>query len=281
MDTVLLGLVLASACRTAEKGDDAALTDTGGPEHRDGDGFAAPEDCDDDDASVNGGAVARCNDTDDHCDGPVDDEVTNTYCLDADGDGFGNPEQPVEACFAPAGTSASCAAIDCTEIQDDDSTASNGTHCLDIGGAPTAYACDGSTDGGGRTLVGNNVRVWGTSYDTSCHNAEGFTGNEVLFEHAPGSEHAHCTCPSAWTGCNNLGVQVGSQNWGCRRTGALPSCGMSTMPYTSNTSYIGGCDFVIDTTSSTRTIRLGTLEGLSNCTKSDTGNACVDIWFRR
>ena len=57
---------------------------------------------------------------------------------------------------------------------------------------------------------------------------------------------------------------------------------MSTTDYTSNTSYIGGYDFVIDTSSSTDTIRLGMLEGISSCTTSDNyGTAYIDVKVRQ
>jgi hypothetical protein len=65
-------------------------------------------------------------------------------------------------------------------------------------------------------------------------------------------------------------------NWGSS------ICGMSTTSYTAATSYVGGSDFVIDYGSSTSTtIRLGTLEGISSCTTSDNfGNAYIDVLVR-
>lgn len=52
-------------------------------------------------------APELCNGIDDDCDGDIDEdsENMNTYYVDADGDGFGDPTQPVQACAAPPGTS--------------------------------------------------------------------------------------------------------------------------------------------------------------------------------
>jgi hypothetical protein len=63
-------------------------------------------DCDDDDDEVYPGAVERCDGRDDDCDGEIDaGELIdgNPYYADADGDGHGNPEISVEACFASPG----------------------------------------------------------------------------------------------------------------------------------------------------------------------------------
>lgn len=72
---------------------------------------AAPEgyvsskaDCDDTDAAVNPAAEEVCNNTDDDCNGIIDDDLALvTYYEDHDGDGFGNPKRSGKACTAPAG----------------------------------------------------------------------------------------------------------------------------------------------------------------------------------
>ena len=55
-------------------------------------------DCDDTSADYNPSASERCDGVDNNCDGQVDEELTDTYYPDADGDGFGDPTSPIEAC---------------------------------------------------------------------------------------------------------------------------------------------------------------------------------------
>ena len=60
-------------------------------------------DCDDSKNNVYPGAPEICDGLDNDCDGIIDEGVKNTYYFDQDGDGFGNPALPLEACTAPAG----------------------------------------------------------------------------------------------------------------------------------------------------------------------------------
>jgi hypothetical protein len=67
-------------------------------------GFVANnQDCNDNNAAIHPGAVEVCNGVDDDCDGQIDEGVTTTFFQDADGDGFGNPAVPQQACAAPNG----------------------------------------------------------------------------------------------------------------------------------------------------------------------------------
>jgi hypothetical protein len=86
----------------------------------DGDGFGNPAntyegcdpgpgwvleatDCDDSDSTVFPGAAEECNDTDDDCDGEVDEDLESTWYADADGDGFGDPDSGIFDCEPGAG----------------------------------------------------------------------------------------------------------------------------------------------------------------------------------
>jgi Putative metal-binding motif/FG-GAP repeat len=70
----------------------------------DGDGFAAEDECDDEDASAFPGAEERCDGVDDDCDGDIDEDAVDAvlWYADEDVDGFG-AGPPVGSCDAPAG----------------------------------------------------------------------------------------------------------------------------------------------------------------------------------
>ena len=209
-------------------------------------------DCDDSTPAINPAASERCNGQDDDCDLDVDEGVL--------------------------GSGAACAALDCAEILADQPSATDGSYVLSAG----TYTCDMTTDGGGWTLVGSGVPVYGTGYDTSYYNSEGFTWDEALFAYSSGSAHAHCTYPSAMTGCNPIGFQFASESWGVGLNWGSSICGMATTDYTGATTFIGATDFTIVRTSSTDTIRAGMLEGISYCTVADNpGTAYLDILVRR
>lgn len=64
----------------------------------DGDGYTAAVDCDDDDPNVHPGATESCNNVDDDCNGQIDDNAGSKWCLDADGDGYGDPAKSLDSC---------------------------------------------------------------------------------------------------------------------------------------------------------------------------------------
>jgi len=55
-------------------------------------------DCDDDSPAVNPEATELCNDTDDDCDGDIDEELESSWYGDADADGYGDPASEVIDC---------------------------------------------------------------------------------------------------------------------------------------------------------------------------------------
>ncbi len=111
----------------------------------DGDGWAACEDCDDTDASINADGTERCNGVDDDCDGDVDEDDavdTSTWYLDADGDAYGDPGSTTQACDQPTGYTAAVYASDC----DDGDAAVNPAGAERCNGVDDD--CDGAVDEG-------------------------------------------------------------------------------------------------------------------------------------
>jgi large repetitive protein len=68
---------------------------------RDGDGYDMESDCDDDNPTIHPGTDEVCDGIDNNCDGYIDEDVTTSYYLDEDGDGFGDIDQSTDSCEAP------------------------------------------------------------------------------------------------------------------------------------------------------------------------------------
>ncbi len=66
-------------------------------------GVCGAIDCNDGVASIHPGATEVCNETDDDCDGSIDEGVTTTFFRDADGDTYGNAGVTTQACAPPGG----------------------------------------------------------------------------------------------------------------------------------------------------------------------------------
>ena len=62
-----------------------------------------PGDCNDWNPAIYPGATEVCNWQDDDCDGQVDEGAGNTWYQDADGDGYGNPNDSATGCTKPSG----------------------------------------------------------------------------------------------------------------------------------------------------------------------------------
>ena len=62
------------------------------------------EDCDDSNAAMHPGAQEVCDGLDNDCNDLIDDDAADfsTYYADLDGDGYGDPETPLEACSPPS-----------------------------------------------------------------------------------------------------------------------------------------------------------------------------------
>jgi hypothetical protein len=227
---------------------------------------------------------------DDDCDGLVDDGLaTSTWYRDADGDGVGSGSVTASDCAAPTGyvatggdcddgrsttrpgaaelcngrddncdgnidegvigASAACPATDCAEIKALNPGAASGNYVLTRG----SYSCDMTTDGGGWTLVRNNHPVYGTTWDSTAANSEGFTWDEVYFQYDSGSNHGHCSFPGDIAGCNNNGFRFGGEPWGLPARWGSSLCGLSTTSYESATRYVSGANWIVARGTSTAT----------------------------
>ena len=58
-------------------------------------------DCNDGDSAVSPDADEVCDAIDNDCNGAIDEGLTTTYYVDADGDGHGDPEMPSAQCADP------------------------------------------------------------------------------------------------------------------------------------------------------------------------------------
>ncbi|MCK6522818.1 MSCRAMM family adhesin SdrC, partial [Myxococcota bacterium] len=110
-------------CDGVDQDCDGEIDEAGGSlfyADEDGDGFGDPAratescegaegwvadgtDCDDDEETVYPDAPEVCDELDNNCDGSVDEGVLSTFYRDADRDGQGDLDFPIEACAAPSG----------------------------------------------------------------------------------------------------------------------------------------------------------------------------------
>jgi len=97
-----------------------------------------PNDCDDHDDTVWPGAAELCDGQDQDCDGDIDEGVTSLYYVDADEDGYGDPNQTTPSCEGLPGAS-----DDPTDCDDGDDSVHPGAdeHCDGLDND-----CDGLTD---------------------------------------------------------------------------------------------------------------------------------------
>ena len=122
-------------------------------------------DCDDTDEDVNPGEPEVCDGADQNCDGQVDEDVGDTFYLDADGDGFGLSTSTTVACALPSGYAAY------------DGDCNDGNASINPNGTETCNAadddCDGQTDEGVTTTYYEDGD--GDSYGLSTSTTEDCT----------------------------------------------------------------------------------------------------------
>ena len=104
-------------------------------------------DCDDTDATINGGSPEVCDGADNNCNTLIDEGVLSTFYADTDGDTFGDPNNTTQACSAPVGfvsDNTDCddtnAAINSNAIETCDGIDNNCDTQIDEGLLTTYYA---------------------------------------------------------------------------------------------------------------------------------------------
>jgi len=139
----------------------------------DGDGFGNPEvsilsctgqvgyslnnsDCEDNNSAINPGAVEICDGFDNNCNGLVDENISNTYYADNDGDGYGDPNDSIINCSPPTGYTLNN--TDC----DDDNAAINEA-ALEIANNGIDENCDGMDE-----VIGEDADGDGYFSDVDC-----------------------------------------------------------------------------------------------------------------
>lgn len=151
---VLLLALLSLGCTTEDPPPVEGLD-------RDEDGYAPPDDCDDNDPLVNPSADEQCDGVDNDCDGGTDDagEGVGAWYADVDGDGYGDLAAGVLACDQPAGTVA-----DSTDCNDAEALSfpANQEVCDEIDND-----CDGRADEGATDIVLSFQDLDGDGYGNS------------------------------------------------------------------------------------------------------------------
>ena len=210
----LLPLVFAAwtGCIPADGGDKSPVTGTDSTHptndvDEDGDGYAADDDCDDNDSAVNPGVVEVCDGVDNDCDGDADSDATDAavWYLDGDADGYGSEE--TLACDKPTG--ASSEGGDCNDADATISPAATETcngvddNCdgsVDEGQSPATWYTDADGDGYGDATA--SVEACSAPSGSVADGADCDDSNPAIH---PGAEEADCTDPTDYNCDGSVG----------------------------------------------------------------------------
>jgi hypothetical protein len=133
-------------------------------------------DCNDGRSDIYPNAPEYCDLADNDCDASIDEGVQSTFYGDADGDGYGNPSQPTQACSAPGGYVA------------------NNSDCNDFASTTNPGAAEVCFDGADNNCSGAQDEV--AQCSISCN----WTGARWLSQGYDGGNAAYV---GAWVSCQN------------------------------------------------------------------------------
>ncbi|MEC8278876.1 MAG: putative metal-binding motif-containing protein, partial [Myxococcota bacterium] len=118
-------------------------------------------DCDDTDQNIHPEAIEICDDIDNNCDGNIDEDVTQTFYIDGDGDGFGDPNNNQTQCDQPDGY-----IIDDNDCNDLDVSLLEISNDMDCDSVLAEDDCDDNNDY--NDCDDDNPNVGGLEYDFDC-----------------------------------------------------------------------------------------------------------------